>query len=67
MATVINNPSEGSGAGTIIGVVIAILLIALLFIYGIPALRGTSGGTGTNVNVSLPGGGSGGSGGAGGQ
>lgn len=58
MATVINNPSEGgSGAGTIIGVVVAIILIALLFIYGIPAVRG-GGGTApdasANIDVNLP-------------
>jgi hypothetical protein len=61
MATVINNPSnEGSGAGTIIGIVVAIILIALLFIYGLPALRGSSTGTtatpgaSANVDVTLP-------------
>lgn len=56
MATVINNPSEGSGAGTILGIVVAVIIIALLFIYGLPALRGT-GSTqpaGTNINVELP-------------
>lgn len=58
MATVINNPSEGSGAGTIIGVVLAVVLIALLFIYGLPALRGTGNPTPTpsaNIDVNLPG------------
>ncbi|MEZ0208877.1 MAG: hypothetical protein ACAH17_01715 [Candidatus Paceibacterota bacterium] len=57
MATVINNPtSEGSGAGTIIGIVLAVIIIALLFIYGLPYIRGTN----TNpapsasVNVTLP-------------
>lgn len=66
MATVINNPSDGgSGAGTIIGIVIAIILIALLFIYGLPALRGGAApsGGGASVNVSLPSGDSGGTGG----
>jgi hypothetical protein len=63
MATVINNPSEGSGAGAIIGIVIAIILIALLFIYGLPALRGGNAGTpgpSANINVDLPSGGTGG-------
>lgn len=65
MATVINNPSEGSGAGTIIGIVVAIILIALLFIYGLPALRGgdTPTGGSANIDVNLPDtGGSGGGG-----
>jgi hypothetical protein len=62
MATVINNPSnEGSGAGTIIGIVIAVVLVALLFIYGLPALRGTdtTPAPGASVNVTLPTGSSG--------
>jgi hypothetical protein len=67
MATVINNPSEGSGAGTIIGIVVAIILIALLFIYGLPALRGgTTNSPGTNINIdaTLPTGGNSNGGGA---
>lgn len=72
MATVINNPGEGSGAGTIIGIVVAIILLALLFIYGLPALRGTGGGTdapSANVDINLPNGvnGNGGAGGGTGQ
>lgn len=62
MATVINDPSEGAGAGTIIGVVVAIILIALLFIYGLPALRGTNTptpGASANIDVNLPSGNSG--------
>ncbi len=66
MATVINNPSnESSGAGTILGIIVAIILIALLFIYGLPALRGsgtanTAGNSNTpgasaSVDVNLPG------------
>ena len=64
MATVINNPSDnGSGAGTVIGILIAIILIAVLFIYGLPALRGSSPTTSTanttpgasaSVDVNLP-------------
>lgn len=57
MATTINNAGEGTGAGTILGIVVAVIIIALLFIYGLPALRGTTTDTspaGTNVNISLP-------------
>lgn len=62
MATVINNPpSEGSGAGTIIGLVLAVIIIALLFIYGLPMVRGTNdtAAPGANVNINLPTGSSG--------
>ena len=53
MATVINNPGDtsGSGAGLIIGIIVAIVLIGLFVFYGVPALR--DGGS-TNVNVDLP-------------
>lgn len=56
MATVINNPSEGTGAGMIIGIVVAVILIALLFIYGLPALKGdgASNTPSANINVQLP-------------
>jgi hypothetical protein len=58
MATVINNPtSEGGGAGTIIGIVLAIIIVALLFIYLLPRLQGTPATNTTpsaNINVSLP-------------
>jgi hypothetical protein len=61
MTTVVNNPGEGSGAGTIIGIVVAIILIALLFIYGLPAIRGGSApAPGANINVTVPTGSSGG-------
>lgn len=59
MATVINNPDSSSGAGTIIGVVVAVVLVALLVIYGLPALRGAGGnnpGPSANIDVNLPGG-----------
>lgn len=63
MATVINNPGEGesSGVGVIIGVLIAIVLIALFFIYGLPAIRGSSvnDGGSLDVDVNLPSGNSG--------
>jgi hypothetical protein len=58
MATVINNPGEGgSGAGVIVGLVVAVVLIAVVFIYGLPALRnGTTNETpSANVDINLPG------------
>lgn len=59
MATIINNPSGGdsshSGVGLIIGIVLALVVIVLFFIYGLPALRNLGGGGGgTNINVTLP-------------
>lgn len=40
MRTVINNPSGGdSGAGIIIGTVVALLVIVLFFIYVFPGMR----------------------------
>ncbi len=69
MATVINNPSsEDSGVGVIIGVLVAIILVVLFFVYGLPALRGPAPADngGINVNVDLPSGGGDSSGGSGG-
>jgi hypothetical protein len=62
MATVINNPRQGtedSGMGLVLGVIIAIVLIALFWIYALPAIRNVSPPTtqpqgGTNINVQLP-------------
>ena len=59
MATTINNTGERTGVGTILGLLVAVIVIALLFIYGLPALRDTDTDTamtpsGTNINVSLP-------------
>lgn len=52
MATVINNPSSDTGgdAGVVLGILAAIIIIALLLLYGLPALRNASPG-GTNINV----------------
>jgi hypothetical protein len=63
MATVINNPGgndSGSGAGLIVGIIVAVILVFVLIRWGLPALRGDTGG-GTNINVTVPdvGGGSG--------
>ena len=61
MATVINNPggeSSDSGMGIIVGVIIAIVLIALFFISALPALRNREAPAGNqpgiNVNVTAP-------------
>lgn len=58
MATVINNPpSEGSGAGAILGVVIVIAIIALVLVYALPRMRGTTAANpapSASVNVTLP-------------
>lgn len=67
MATIINNPGEGgggSGLAIVVGVLVALALVGLFIVYGLPALRG--GGApapesgGVDVNVELPAGGSGG-------
>lgn len=62
MTTIINTPPAGesgseSAAGIIIGVIFAIVLVALFVIYGIPALRSTSAvkePTNTTINVTVP-------------
>ena len=71
MATIINNPSDrsdrvddsGSGAGLIVGIIFGIIIIALFFMYALPAIRNNSATTNqpnpnsVDVNVQLPGGG----------
>ena len=60
MTTIINNPGggdngAGSGVGMIIGVIIALALVALFFVYGLPALRNQGNSNGSiDVNVKLP-------------
>jgi hypothetical protein len=62
MATVINTPSAGqseSGAafGTIIGIVLAVIVAALLLFYGIPYLRTVStpqAQPGINIDTQIP-------------
>ncbi|KKR32333.1 MAG: hypothetical protein UT65_C0003G0019 [Parcubacteria group bacterium GW2011_GWF2_39_8b] len=57
MTTIVNNPgasgSGDSGAGLIIGVIIAIVLIVLFFVYALPAIRERNNGT-TNINIEVP-------------
>jgi hypothetical protein len=65
MTTVIkNNGSDADssgGVGLILGVLLAIVLIVLFFVYALPALRapGPADNGGINVDVDLPGGGGG--------
>lgn len=63
MTTIVNTPpsgeNSGSGMGMVFGVIIAIVLIALFFIYALPAMRTNtvpqSGDNGDiDVNVKLP-------------
>lgn len=57
MATIINNPNsdgEGTGGsmGMVFGIVIAIAIIVLFVVYGLPALRNSNTQrSGTQVNV----------------
>ena len=59
MATIINTPrdtsNESSGVGMIIGILVALALVALFLVYGLPQLQttGTPQGS-TEVNVDLP-------------
>jgi hypothetical protein len=53
MTTIINNPDtsggNSGGVGLIVGAVVIIAIIALFFLYGLPALRKSSSGTTVNV------------------
>lgn len=58
MNTVINNPNssgESSWVGMTIGIILAIILIVLFFVYALPALRNNADNDGgINLNVDLP-------------
>ena len=70
MATIINNPAEGtrydarydSAVGVLVAVALALVLVSLFFVYGLPALRAydaTSSGqapvnNNPSVNITLP-------------
>jgi hypothetical protein len=60
MSTVINNPrgssEESSGVGAIVGVVIALLLVALFFIYFLPMIQNQTPATtpNTEIQVNIP-------------
>lgn len=64
MATIINHPNttdvprESTGAGVVLGIIIAILFLIVLAVYGVPALRNAGTGAGTpndtNNGVNVP-------------
>lgn len=61
MTTIINTPgnnSDSSGVGVIVAIIIAIVVIGLFFVYGLPAIRGMGSAAPQNgaidVNVKLP-------------
>lgn len=60
MTTIINTPpsvdSADSGLGLILGIIVAIMLFALFFIYGLPYIRNNSTpkAESVNINVQLP-------------
>ena len=60
MTTVINNPGEGSGdsggAGIVLGVILALVLIGLFIVYVLPDLRNKqeSSDTKTEINIEVP-------------
>ena len=67
MATIINTPgtsgNNDSSAGLVVGIIVAIVVVALILLYAIPGLRKNSGNT-TNspsINIQPPSGSSGGS------
>ena len=57
MTTVVNNPatgttSEGAGSGVVVGVIIALIVLALLLIFGLPLMRSNlQGSSGVDVNI----------------
>lgn len=58
MPTIINNPGnnseDSSGAGIIIGVVVALVLVVLFFVYILPTLRDGNEPNTTNIDIELP-------------
>ena len=56
MTTIVNSPrdSADSGLGMVFGVLLAIGIIVLFLIYGLPAIRGNNGSEGINIDVNLP-------------
>lgn len=61
MTTIVNTPPTGesadSGLGLILGIIIALVLVALFFVYGLPAIRANNIAPKANnvdVNVQLP-------------
>lgn len=60
MTTIINTPpsvdSADSGLGLVLGIIVAIMILVLFFIYGLPYIRdnSTPKNDSINVNVQLP-------------
>ena len=61
MTTIVNTPSSGessnSGLGLVFGVILALILVALFFIYGLPAIRNNNAvpqNGNIDVNISVP-------------
>lgn len=64
MATIVNNPSDAdtSGTGVVVGIVIALLVLILFFVFGLPYLRNnqtpqapsTGSPNSTDINVTVP-------------
>lgn len=53
MATVVNTPAQGessSGMGFMMGMILLLVVLFLLFYYGLPAIRNAGSG-GTSVNI----------------
>ncbi len=46
-----NNDSSSSGIALLIGVIAIIVVAVLFFIYGLPALKGLTTNSGTQVNI----------------
>jgi hypothetical protein len=73
MATIINNPSdrvpaEDSGVGVVVGLIVAVILVVLFFMFAWPTIRNNNVGSGTytpadtntpgtsaNINLTVPG------------
>jgi hypothetical protein len=49
MATVVREESAGSGIGSVLGIILLIAVVLLFFVYGLPLLRGGTGGTQLNL------------------
>lgn len=48
MPIIVNNPNgSDSGSGYVVGIIVAIVLLVLFFIFGLPALRGNMQNTNT--------------------
>jgi hypothetical protein len=59
MATVINNPKDGSDSsvGVIVGIILLLVLVGLFVVYALPAIRGNTTpplNDSIDVNIKLP-------------